>query len=38
MATRPITLTIAALGGQGGGVVTDWLVQAARNHTESVAA
>jgi len=27
---RPITLTIAALGGQGGGVVTDWLVLAAR--------
>ncbi len=27
---RPITLTIAALGGQGGGVVTDWLVIAAR--------
>jgi indolepyruvate ferredoxin oxidoreductase, beta subunit len=27
---RPITLTIAALGGQGGGVVTDWLVTAAR--------
>jgi indolepyruvate ferredoxin oxidoreductase beta subunit len=31
MATRPISLTIAALGGQGGGVVTDWLVQAARS-------
>jgi indolepyruvate ferredoxin oxidoreductase, beta subunit len=28
---RPITLTIAALGGQGGGVVTDWLVLAARS-------
>jgi indolepyruvate ferredoxin oxidoreductase, beta subunit len=27
--SRPITLTIAALGGQGGGVVTDWLVMAA---------
>jgi indolepyruvate ferredoxin oxidoreductase, beta subunit len=27
--SRPITLTIAALGGQGGGVVTDWLVIAA---------
>jgi indolepyruvate ferredoxin oxidoreductase beta subunit len=27
---RPITLTIAALGGQGGGVVTEWLVIAAR--------
>ena len=29
--SRPITLTIAALGGQGGGVVTDWLVLAARS-------
>jgi indolepyruvate ferredoxin oxidoreductase beta subunit len=29
--SRPITLTIAALGGQGGGVVTDWLVIAARH-------
>lgn len=28
--SRPITLTIAALGGQGGGVVTDWLVLTAR--------
>ena len=28
--SRPITLTIAALGGQGGGVVTEWLVTAAR--------
>ena len=28
--SRPISLTIAALGGQGGGVVTDWLVMAAR--------
>ncbi len=27
---RPISLTIAALGGQGGGVVSDWLVMAAR--------
>jgi indolepyruvate ferredoxin oxidoreductase beta subunit len=27
---RPITLTIAALGGQGGGVVSDWLIDAAR--------
>ncbi len=27
---RPITLTIAALGGQGGGVVADWLIDAAR--------
>jgi indolepyruvate ferredoxin oxidoreductase beta subunit len=29
-ATRPITVTIAALGGQGGGVVSDWLVDVAR--------
>ena len=29
-AKRPISVTIAALGGQGGGVVTDWLVQVAR--------
>lgn len=27
---RPITLLICALGGEGGGVLTDWLVQAAR--------
>jgi indolepyruvate ferredoxin oxidoreductase beta subunit len=26
---RPISMTIAALGGQGGGVVSDWLVQVA---------
>jgi indolepyruvate ferredoxin oxidoreductase beta subunit len=29
-ALRPITVTIAALGGQGGGVVSDWLIDAAR--------
>jgi indolepyruvate ferredoxin oxidoreductase, beta subunit len=29
-ATRPITMTIAALGGQGGGVVSDWLIEVAR--------
>jgi len=29
-ASRPITVTIAALGGQGGGVVSDWLVDVAR--------
>jgi indolepyruvate ferredoxin oxidoreductase beta subunit len=29
--SRPLSLTLAALGGQGGGVVTDWLVIAARN-------
>ncbi len=27
-ATRPITLLIAALGGEGGGVLTDWIVSA----------
>ena len=26
---RPISILIAALGGQGGGVLTDWLVGAA---------
>src|SRR6516162_692152 len=26
MSMRPIKLTIAALGGQGGGVLTDWLI------------
>ncbi len=30
-AVRPISVTIAALGGQGGGVITDWLVLAARS-------
>jgi indolepyruvate ferredoxin oxidoreductase beta subunit len=29
-AIRPITLTISALGGQGGGVVSDWLVDIGR--------
>jgi indolepyruvate ferredoxin oxidoreductase beta subunit len=28
---RPVTLLIAALGGEGGGVLTDWIVQAAHN-------
>jgi len=28
---RPISLTLAALGGQGGGVVTDWLTRVARS-------
>jgi len=28
--TRPITLALVALGGQGGGVVTGWLAQVAR--------
>ncbi len=27
--TRPITILIAALGGEGGGVLTDWIVSAA---------
>src|SRR6476619_7899566 len=27
---RPITLLIAALGGEGGGVLTDWIVSAAQ--------
>jgi indolepyruvate ferredoxin oxidoreductase, beta subunit len=30
-ATRPITLLIAALGGEGGGVLTNWIVSAAAN-------
>lgn len=29
MSTRPFTLLIAALGGEGGGVLTDWIVSAA---------
>ena len=29
VATRPITLAISALGGQGGGVLSDWIVAAA---------
>ncbi|MCZ6553324.1 MAG: hypothetical protein O7A67_05920, partial [SAR324 cluster bacterium] len=28
-ATEPVTLLIGALGGEGGGVLTDWLVAAA---------
>ena len=28
--TRPVTLLIAALGGEGGGVLTDWIVSAAQ--------
>ena len=28
---RPITMLIAALGGEGGGVLTDWIVSAAAN-------
>jgi indolepyruvate ferredoxin oxidoreductase beta subunit len=29
MSTRPITVLIAALGGEGGGVLTDWIIAAA---------
>src|SRR6516162_463360 len=29
MTVRPIKLTIAALGGQGGGVLSDWLIAVA---------
>jgi indolepyruvate ferredoxin oxidoreductase beta subunit len=28
-APRPITILIAALGGEGGGVLTNWIVDAA---------
>ena len=28
---RPVTLLIAALGGEGGGVLTDWIVSAAEH-------
>ncbi len=28
---RPITLTLAALGGQGGGVVQDWMIEVAQS-------
>jgi indolepyruvate ferredoxin oxidoreductase beta subunit len=31
MAPRPIKLTIAALGGQGGGVLADWLIEIAES-------
>jgi indolepyruvate ferredoxin oxidoreductase, beta subunit len=31
MNTRPITLMICALGGEGGGVLTEWLVEVARH-------
>ncbi|MFL5038932.1 MAG: hypothetical protein ACJ8D0_03880 [Xanthobacteraceae bacterium] len=29
MTARPITVLIAALGGEGGGVLTNWIVAAA---------
>ena len=31
-AARPITLAISALGGQGGGVLADWIVAMAEAH------
>src|SRR5690606_18103164 len=30
-APRPITLLLCALGGEGGGVLTEWLIEAARH-------
>ncbi len=30
-APRPVSVLIAALGGQGGGVLTDWIVAAAEH-------
>ena len=38
MSSRPTTLTLAALGGQGGGVVTDWLVDVAEREGYTVQA
>ena len=35
---RPVTLMIAALGGQGGGVVADWLIEVARRERHLVQA
>jgi indolepyruvate ferredoxin oxidoreductase, beta subunit len=32
MSERPIKLTIAALGGQGGGVLSDWLIEIAEHN------
>ena len=29
---RPVTVLIAALGGEGGGVLTNWIVNAAADH------
>src|SRR3954454_24268224 len=29
--TRPVTILISALGGEGGGVMTDWILAAARD-------
>jgi indolepyruvate ferredoxin oxidoreductase beta subunit len=30
--SRPVTVLISALGGEGGGVMTDWILSAAREH------
>lgn len=30
--TRPVTILVAALGGEGGGVLADWLIDAANAH------
>ena len=38
MATRPISLTLAALGGQGGGVVSGWLTEVAKHERHLVQA
>jgi len=38
LTTRPLTLTIFALGGQGGGVVADWLIDVARREHHMVQA
>jgi indolepyruvate ferredoxin oxidoreductase beta subunit len=35
---RPVTLMISALGGQGGGVVADWLIEVARRERHVVQA
>jgi indolepyruvate ferredoxin oxidoreductase beta subunit len=35
---RPVTLMISALGGQGGGVVADWLIEVARHERHVVQA
>ena len=35
--SRPITLLIAALGGEGGGVLTEWIVSACLLYTSDAA-
>jgi indolepyruvate ferredoxin oxidoreductase beta subunit len=32
MTTKPVTILVAALGGEGGGVLADWLIDAANRH------